>query len=62
MDLILKTDSADKAAKVIAFAKKLNISVETIEKPVVDLAKREELKKGYYLSKQKIHREKDYRH
>jgi hypothetical protein len=44
MELILRTDSEDKAAEVIALAKKLNMSIETIVTPVVDSPKREELR------------------
>lgn len=44
MELILKTDSADKAAEIIALAKKLDIAFEMIEKPLINLTKREELK------------------
>ena len=44
MELILKTDSAAKAAEVIALAKKLDISFEMIEIPLINLTKREELK------------------
>ena len=44
MELILRTDSEDKAAEVIALAKRLNMSIETIETPVINSSKSEELR------------------
>lgn len=43
MELVLKTDNADKLARIITLAKKLNVAVEQRDSPVAEKPSRGEL-------------------
>ncbi len=43
MELVLKTDSVDKLARIITLAKKLNVTVEQRDPAVAEMPSRDEL-------------------
>lgn len=43
MELVLKTDSMDKLARIITLAKKLNVTVEQRDQSVAEMPPRDEL-------------------